>query len=233
MTSKDYIRRYFKERAIAFPDFYTRRPLLPIESYIVSQIPSGSRVLDLCCGGGEIALAVAKRQSAVTGVDYVPEMIDLAIQRFQEEHLAGLFEVEDATTLPFSSCRFTHVICAGSSLNSMTNEDAGRAMLEAARVLTVGGTAYFAILNPLSLRSIAAVGKGRLQRAPAWAFYSQNSYGLQLGEEELPRGMFYVIPPWKLRGYMKETGLRYKSMRWDIGFLGSQASFTLLVGHKE
>jgi SAM-dependent methyltransferase len=232
ISSKEYIKGYFRERAIAFPDFYSRRPLLPIEAWIVDQIPPNSKVLDLCCGGGEIASAMAEKGATVTGVDYVPEMIELATKLFEEWKLPGLFEVGDATNLPFADSTFSHVVCAGSSLNSMNNEDARLTMLEAARVVEPGGFVYHAILNPISLRSIAAVGKGILQRAPMWAFYSQNRYGIQPGEDELPRGMFYVINPLRMSRYKRETGLAYKSMRWDIGFMGCKASMTLLIGRK-
>ena len=234
MTSRGYIREYFRQRAIKFPDFYSKRPLLPIESYIVDQIPQGdSNVLDLCCGGGEIALATVKRGATVTGIDYVWEMVELAVRLFREEGYSGSFYTGDATALPPSfGASFTHVICAGSSLNSMTNEDARLVMLEVARVLKPGGTVYYGILNPVSLRSVAAVGKGILQRAPIWSFYSRNRYGIE-ADGQVPRGMFYVIPPWKMRRYMKETGLMYRSENWNIGFMGYQAAMTLLIGRKK
>lgn len=239
MGSKEYIAGYFKERVIRFPGFYSGRPLLPIEQWIVDQIPYSfarrySNVLDLCCGGGTLSLALAKRVTRVKGVDYVPEMVDLANALFTKTGLSGLgsFEIGDATSLRFENNTFSHVVCAGSSLNSMTNEDARLVMLEAARVLKPGGTVYFGILNPWGLRSFAAFFKGRLQKAPMWAFYSQNSYGIEPGDEPLPRGMFYVIPFWKMRKYMQETGLQWWTKHFNIGFMGYRAAMTVLIGEK-
>ena len=199
----------------------------------MDQIPSNSVVLDLCCGGGEIACAMAEKGATVTGIDYVPEMIELASSLFGEKGLSGLFNVGDATNLLLGDNSFSHVVCAGSSLNSMTNEDARLTMLEVTRVLRPGGVVYYGILNPISLRSIAAVGKGILQGAPRWAFYSQNKYGIKPGDTELPKGMFYVINPFRMERYKKETGLVYREMYWNIGFLGCQASMILLIGHKK
>lgn len=232
VNSKAYIADYFRKRVIRFPDFYSRRPLLPIEQWIVDQIPPGSNVLDLCCGGGETSVAMAERDARITGIDNVYEMCDLCRTIFQEKGYDGRFFVGDAIHLPFDDAEFTHVVCSGSSLNSMTNEDARLTMLEAARVLQPGGTVYFAILNPRSIRSVAAIVKGMFQRAPIWAFYSRNSYGVEPGEEELPRGMFYVIPSRKMKRYMADTGLTYRVSDWNIGFLGYQASMTILIGEK-
>ncbi len=81
MNSKEFIHDYFRERSIAFPAFYTSRPLLPIEQFIVDQIPAESNVLDLCCGGGEMSLAIAKQGATVTGVDNVVEMCYLYTEK--------------------------------------------------------------------------------------------------------------------------------------------------------
>jgi len=233
VDSKEYIADYFRERVIRFPDFYSRRPLLPIEQWIVEQIPPGSDVLDLCCGGGEVSLAMANRSITITGIDYVPEMIALATELFAKSlHHGWILSTGDATNLRLPDNNFTHVVCAGSSLNSMTNEDARLTMLEAARVLKPGGTVYHGIINPCHPRSWAAVAKGILQRAPMWGLYSQNGYGVKLGEDPLPRGLFYIIPPWKLRRYMRETGLWWRTKNFNIGLFGCRAAMTVLIGEK-
>lgn len=230
MDSKGYIREYFKKRVTLFPDFYQKRPLLPIEAYIVEQIPATGSVLDLCCGGGEVSISLAKRGTTVTGVDNVAEMCVLCDKLFAEEKYTGVFHVADSTELPFPDHSFTHVVCTGNSLNSMTNEDARLTIREAARVAIPGGWLYLTILNPTALRNVLATVRGALQGAPPWGFYYKSSYGLQPNSREIPRGMSFLVTMPKMRKYLQEAGLKYKVTHWDIGL---QASHLLLTCRKE
>lgn len=42
---------------------------------------AGQRVLDVACGSGNVALVAARRYCEVTGVDYVPALIERARRR--------------------------------------------------------------------------------------------------------------------------------------------------------
>lgn len=221
VNSKEFIHDYFRERSIAFPYFYTSRPLLPVEQFIVDQIPSGSNVLDLCCGGGEMSLAIAKRGANITGVDYVDQMCQLCKDLFAKEGYNGTFLNEDATDLSFPDESFSHVVCAGSSLNSMSNEDARLTIQEIARVLKPDGTVYLAILNPHGLRNLLAVARGLVQGAPRWGFYYRNGYGSSADGKEIPRGLSFLLSTGKLNQYMGEVGLRYQVSNWNIGLAAS------------
>lgn len=228
IDSKEFIKKYFKERVVAFPEFYSRRPLLPIEQKIVEMVPPDSHVLDLCCGGGEISLAIAKtgKGAVVVGVDNVPEMVDLCKVLFTEEGQFGHFYVADATKLSFADSQFSCVVCTGNSLNSMSNEDARKTILEASRVTKSDGTLYFTVLNPMGLRNILAILKGIAQRAPAWGFYYRNSYGLRANTKDVPRGMSFLISPLKLRKYLRDADLRYTVSHWNVGFIASHLLLT-------
>ena len=221
MNSKDFIHDYFRARSVAFPYFYTSRPLLPVEQFIVDQIPAGSDVLDLCCGGGETSLAIAKRGTTVTGVDYVVQMCHLCRGLFAKEGYAGTFLNFDATNLAFPAASFSHVVCAGSSLNSMTNEDARLTIREIARVVKPGGTVYLAILNPRGLRNLLAAVRGLVQGAPRWGFYYRSGYGIDAEGREIPRGLSFLLSQGKLEQYMREAGLRYQVSNWNIGLAAS------------
>ncbi len=224
-ASREFIRDYFRRRAIAFPDFYTRRPLLPVESRIVNSIPKGGSVLDLCCGGGEIALAMAKRGAFVTGVDNVVEMKQLCAQLFSEEGCTGKFYLGDATKLLFADATFSHVVCAGNSLNCMTHEDARLTIAEAARVTVPGGSLYLTTLDPSSIPNLLAVLRGMFQSAPKWGFYYRSSYGLQSGVGMVPRGLSFLLPMGDAREYMRDAGLTYTVSRWRVGIKSSHLLF--------
>ena len=75
---------------------------------VASQVPDGGAVLDVCCGTGDIAVAVARRRPdvAVTGLDFSPAMLDVA--RHKGAALENLTWREgDAMALPFGDDTFS------------------------------------------------------------------------------------------------------------------------------
>ncbi len=76
----------------------------------VGDFPS-ARVLDLACGPGIVAEAIAPHVRGVVGIDMTPRMIELARQRFSGAHLDnGLFMVASAEDLPFDGASFDQVV---------------------------------------------------------------------------------------------------------------------------
>ncbi len=72
-------------------------------------------ILDLACGPGIVAEAVAPQVRTVTGIDATPEMVRLAKERFKKAHLHnGRFKRASAERLPFGSGQFQQVITRGS-----------------------------------------------------------------------------------------------------------------------
>jgi ubiquinone/menaquinone biosynthesis C-methylase UbiE len=71
---------------------------------------AGTRVLDVACGSGNAALIAARRYCDVTGIDYVPALIERAKMRAMAEGLEVSFRVEDAQNLPFVDASFDVVL---------------------------------------------------------------------------------------------------------------------------
>ncbi len=95
------------------------------------------RVLDLACGPGIVAQAIAPHCGAVAGIDATPEMIRLANERFKKAGLAnGRFAVSSAERLPFERGYF-HQIVTRLSLHHFT--DVPAALEETRAVLIPGG----------------------------------------------------------------------------------------------
>jgi ubiquinone/menaquinone biosynthesis C-methylase UbiE len=84
------------------------------------EISSGARCLDVCGGGGIVTELIAERCSpmSVVGIDATPAQIEFAEHR---KRPIVMFEVCDATTIPFSDSTFGVVVC-GVGLNYISDQ---------------------------------------------------------------------------------------------------------------
>jgi demethylmenaquinone methyltransferase/2-methoxy-6-polyprenyl-1,4-benzoquinol methylase len=90
------------------------------------------RILDLCCGTGDIALAFARAGADVTGADFTEEMLRVAEARTK----AVRWVRTDALELPFPGDSFD-VVSVGYGLRNLA--DIERGLREILRVLKPGG----------------------------------------------------------------------------------------------
>jgi demethylmenaquinone methyltransferase/2-methoxy-6-polyprenyl-1,4-benzoquinol methylase len=100
-----------------------------------------ARVLDLCCGTGDLALAFRKEAPAgaeIVGSDFVPEMLERARAKTAGSGAGVTFVEADALALPFDDDKFDLVSCSFGFRNLANYE---RGMLEIFRVLKPAGAA--------------------------------------------------------------------------------------------
>ena len=97
----------------------------------------GDRVLDVATGSGNAALAAARYGAEVTGVDYVPELLERGRARAAAEGAGVTFAEGDAEDLAFPDASFDAVL---SALGVMFAPDQERAAAELVRVCRPGGT---------------------------------------------------------------------------------------------
>src|SRR6185369_13355987 len=95
-------------------------------------------VLDVACGGGQLAAAAAQRGADVVGIDFSATQVGLARSR----HPGLRFEQADAAVLPFEAHTFDAVACAF-GLCHFPEPDL--ALREAHRVLRHGGRIAFSV----------------------------------------------------------------------------------------
>ena len=99
-------------------------------------IRSGQKVLDVAAGNGNAALAAARRWCDVTATDYVPKLLDRALERAAADRLSITFREADAEALPFPDETFDVVM---STFGVMFTPDQDRAAAELLRVCKPGG----------------------------------------------------------------------------------------------
>ena len=95
------------------------------------------RVIDIGCGAGHTALALAPHAAHVTAVDITPEMLGVALDLAARKGMTNItFERQDATKLPYPAGRFD---VAASRVAAHHYHDVHAFVSEAARVLKPGG----------------------------------------------------------------------------------------------
>jgi ubiquinone/menaquinone biosynthesis C-methylase UbiE len=110
-----------------------------------ADLHAGWRVLDVATGSGNAAIAAARLGCAVTGSDYVPELLERGRERAQAERLEVDFVVGDAEDLPFGDAAFDAVVSIYGAMFAPRQERVAEEML---RVSRAGGAIALASWTP-------------------------------------------------------------------------------------
>jgi SAM-dependent methyltransferase len=110
-----------------------------------ADLSAGSRVLDVATGTGNAAIAAARCRCDVTGVDYVPELLERGRERATAEHLPVRFVEADAEALPCDDGEWDAVF---SVVGAMFAPDQERTAAELTRVCRSGGIIAMANWTP-------------------------------------------------------------------------------------
>jgi len=132
-SAGDYDRfsRYLEQDARAF---YERLDVAP-----------GSKLLDVACGSGQLALMAAREGVDATGTDIAENLILRAQARARTEGLNATFRAGDAEALPFANASFDVVV---SMIGAMFAPQPDLVAKELARVCVPGGTIAMANWTP-------------------------------------------------------------------------------------
>ncbi len=89
----------------------------------------GARALDLCCGTGDIAFALAHRGAETIGLDFSPQMLEVAAARSRKSEVGSQkrnpqFMQGDALQIPFPDNSFD-IVTVGYGLRNLANWERG------------------------------------------------------------------------------------------------------------
>jgi demethylmenaquinone methyltransferase/2-methoxy-6-polyprenyl-1,4-benzoquinol methylase len=105
-----------------------------------TELGNGANALDVCCGTGDLAIALARvvgRGGQVTGLDFSDAMLERARRKPRQEGAAEITWVQgDATAMPFPDDAFS-AVTIGFGLRNLPDPEAG--LRELARVVRPGG----------------------------------------------------------------------------------------------
>jgi demethylmenaquinone methyltransferase/2-methoxy-6-polyprenyl-1,4-benzoquinol methylase len=118
------------------------------EAADAAAVAPGQSALDIATGTGDMALELAGRVAPnghVVGIDFSPEMLEIARQKVSQTGLPVVFEQADALALPYPDTSFDAATCAFGVRNF---EDRQKGLGEMARVTRSGGRVVILELTP-------------------------------------------------------------------------------------
>jgi len=136
------------------------------EEFMARQrMPRGSRVLDVACGTGNLAVIAAKRGCVVSGIDIAANLLEQARARALAAGVSIGFEEADAEALPFADDTFDLAV---SMFGVMFTPQPAAATAELRRVTKPGGQIALANWTPEGfIGKMFRVFKAHLPQAPA------------------------------------------------------------------
>ena len=100
---------FFDASPLSFWDYFGRRTIE------LASLPSGSRVLDVCCGTGASALPAAEAVGPtgnVMGIDLAKQLLESARTKAIQRRLGNIeFEIGDMLSMRFPVASFDAVVC--------------------------------------------------------------------------------------------------------------------------
>ena len=105
----------------------------------------GTRLLDVACGNGNLAIVAARSGATATGVDIAPNLLEEGRERAKVEGLTIQFDEGDAEQLPYPDAKFDVVV---SMFGAMFAPRPELAAAELVRVCLSGGRIAMANWTP-------------------------------------------------------------------------------------
>jgi len=197
--------RYWKDlydEDTLFGVIHQQRNQLALKWLDECRLPKGSRVLDVGCGAGVLAVELARRGHVVDGIDASRAMIEQASQVLIDAGVANNVHVQsgDAHDLPFASATYDFVVSLG--VLPFVHTPA-RALSEMARVVKPDGYVLLSSDNVFRLNHLLDP-----RYTPVFLPLRQAIKQLLSRTGYRPRGVpSHRLSFWDLRRLMSRAGL--------------------------
>jgi 2-polyprenyl-6-hydroxyphenyl methylase/3-demethylubiquinone-9 3-methyltransferase len=185
-------------------------------------------LLDIGCAAGAEFAPLLARGFQIVGLDYSPEMLRLARQRFGAARVLHLCRA-DAECLPFPDASFDCVVCLG-VFEYLSTYD--RSLAEIHRVLRPGGVAIISLPTRVSLDRISS-SLFNLTAIPLWRAIKR-LLGKRSSSQPVSRRWNRCIP-WRIPALLRKHGLNPEHSAYSgfllfpLGHLWPVAEFRLFL----
>jgi len=154
-------------------------PLLA--EHVFPKLPAGARVLDVCCGTGDLSRVLAARGYRVTGIDGSEGML-----RFAREQTPGAeFCLADARRFSLGS-RFDAALSTYDSLNHILDpEELEEAFSSVRRALVPGGLFVFDLNTEESFETLWCGSSGTVEETAAGITRASYDAAAKIGRADL------------------------------------------------
>lgn len=176
-------------------------------------ISAGTRVLDVACGTGNLAIPAARAGAQVTGLDIAPNLIEQARKRAAEEGLQAAFEEGDAEHLPYPDAHYDLVMTMFGAMFAPRPELVAS---ELARVCRPGGTIAMANWTPEGFVGQSFALSGRYvpppEGVPAPVFWGKENivrerlgpYTSKIATKRVTVAFDYPFPPHQVVQFFRD-----------------------------
>jgi ubiquinone/menaquinone biosynthesis C-methylase UbiE len=213
------VQRLFDGKAAAWPSKYApggrlAGRLTQLRDAVTRHVPRGSRVLDLGCGTGELAVALADAGMWVVGCDISPRMLSHAAASATGTSVGASWVRLDSRwqVLPLRPSSFDAVVA--SSVLEYT-DDPANVLGECCRVLRPGGIVLCTVPDPSHpvrwLEWLTAVTAARMPLLESMA-------------RRWPRAVGYLT-------YLRVSRQRHRARWWSAAATRAGLVSTLTAGH--
>jgi 2-polyprenyl-3-methyl-5-hydroxy-6-metoxy-1,4-benzoquinol methylase len=193
----------------------------------VCALKTDAEILDLGCAGGDQLKLLARKGYRVTGIDFVPSLIEYAKKTFEKEGLSGNLLVDDMRNIDYTN-RFHLVTMLSGSFGYFSDVQNQEMLDKIHRALKPGGTAF---IDYLPLEDFAARRPARTWHLIVGGYGLNEEWFDALTSTHRTRNIQILLDGRIIEGAVEEDGGANEALRCytarEMETMASTAGFTV------